>query len=133
MTRQRGMPRRSPRASARRSPVLTFGLIAIGVCALLGIALAQRLGMPWYAAWIAAASLTTFLLYGIDKRQAKASGVRVPEVVLHALALAGGVIGGWLGMFWWRHKTLHPSFRLVLTISTILHCAIFWWVLTNTR
>jgi uncharacterized membrane protein YsdA (DUF1294 family) len=45
----------------------------------------------------------------------------VPELVLHACALAGGFLGGWAGRLFFRHKTLHRSFTVVLVISTVLY------------
>jgi uncharacterized membrane protein YsdA (DUF1294 family) len=73
-------------------------------------------------------SVVTFALYGFDKRQAREGGGRVPEMVLHVLALAGGVLGGWAGRAFFRHKTQHTSFLVVLIIATILQAAIAWWL-----
>ncbi len=42
--------------------------------------------ITWYALWLAAVSLVTFVLYGFDKAQSKNKGWRVPEVWLHGLA-----------------------------------------------
>ncbi|MFL5804611.1 MAG: DUF1294 domain-containing protein [Roseiflexaceae bacterium] len=39
----------------------------------------------------------------------------------------GGFPGGWLGRAYWRHKTLHPSFLIILIVSTILHIGIAFW------
>lgn len=128
MSRQHTPSRRGSQRRGRRSPFTTFGLIAVVICVLFGIVLVQQLELSWYPAWITAASLTTFLLYGFDKWQAKAGGPRVPELVLHSLSLAGGFIGGWTGMLWWRHKTQHPSFTLVLLISSLLHAGIWWYI-----
>jgi uncharacterized membrane protein YsdA (DUF1294 family) len=58
-----------------------------------------------YLIWLAILSVVTFFLYGFDKAHSKTDGWRVPEVVLHGLALAGGFIGGWAGRSIFRHKT----------------------------
>jgi uncharacterized membrane protein YsdA (DUF1294 family) len=58
-----------------------------------------------YFIWLATASGITFLLYGFDKARSKNGGWRVPEVVLHGLALLGGFPGGWAGRSVFRHKT----------------------------
>src|SRR5688500_3257226 len=63
--------------------------------------------------WLAAINVTAFGYYGYDKHQAKQAGPRVPEVVLHGLALAGGSIGAYAGMLTFRHKTIKGPFRLV--------------------
>ena len=72
-----------------------------------------------------ATGVATFILYGIDKAQAKAfqgnAKNRVPENLLHLLALVGGYIGGWAGMFIFWHKVRKPVFWVVLTVSTVLH------------
>ena len=74
--------------------------------------------------WVAATTITTFLLYGYDKFQAMRHELRVPELVLHTMALMGGFAGGWLGMFFFRHKLRKPAFWAVLAGSTVLHAAL---------
>jgi uncharacterized membrane protein YsdA (DUF1294 family) len=76
-----------------------------------------------------ALGLLGFTLYGWDKRQAKRSGQRVPELRLHGLALLGGFAGAWLGMLVFRHKTQKPVFRVVLVLAALLHAAGWvWWL-----
>ncbi len=80
-------------------------------------------------AWLAVMSLVTFAAYGWDKRQARQHGRRTPERRLHALALLGGWPGGWVGRSVFRHKTLHPSFAVVLALSALLWVGIaVWWL-----
>ena len=82
-----------------------------------------------YAAWVAVWSLITFVTYGLDKLAAKqgkdgrgkSKARRVPEKVLHLLALLGGFGGGWLGRQVFRHKSAKPVFALVLGLATALH------------
>jgi uncharacterized membrane protein YsdA (DUF1294 family) len=86
--------------------------------------------MNWhpYLIWLAAASVITFLLYGLDKTQAKRGGRRIPEAVLHWLALLGGFPGGWLGRALFRHKTQKGIFTLVLTVGTAIHLVLIYWL-----
>jgi uncharacterized membrane protein YsdA (DUF1294 family) len=93
-----------------------------------GIFVVLLFGVDWavYLDWLIAGTVTTFLFYAIDKMQAKRGGWRVPEVVLQGMVLAGGVIGGWLGMLVLRHKTLHRSFWVVQWIATALHLVLVW-------
>ena len=86
--------------------------------------------MDWYfyLIWLAAASVITFLLYGLDKAQAKRGGRRVPEAALHWLALLGGFPGGWLGRSLFRHKTQKGIFTFVLTVGTAIHLALVYWL-----
>ncbi len=51
-------------------------------------------------------------------------GWRIPEVALHGLVLAGGSIGGWIGLLGWRHKTRHPIFPLVLAVARTAQIAL---------
>ena len=55
-------------------------------------------------------SLLTFLVMGSDKLRAKRGARRVPEARLFLLALLGGGVGGFLGMYAFRHKTRHLHF-----------------------
>ncbi len=80
----------------------------------------------YYWIWLAIASGITFVLYGWDKYQSKRGGWRVPEVVLHGLALAGGFPGGWAGRSVFRHKTNKGFFVFVLAVSTAIHVVVYW-------
>ena len=70
-----------------------------------------------YLAWLGTWSLATFAAYAIDKSQARRHSWRLPENALHGLAVAGGAIGGWVGMLGLHHKTRHPVFALILAIA----------------
>ena len=85
--------------------------------------------MDWrlyYWVWLAVASGITFILYGWDKFQSRRGGRRVPEVVLHGWALAGGFPGGWAGRAVFRHKTKKGFFVFVLAVSTAIHVVVYW-------
>ena len=84
--------------------------------------------MVFYWIWLVIASVITFLLYGVDKTLSRGKGQRVPEVVLHGLALAGGFPGGWAGRSIFRHKTKKGIFVLVLAVSTVIHVSLVCWV-----
>jgi len=47
-------------------------------------------------------------------------GGRVPEAVLHGLALVGGTPGALAGQAMFRHKTRKPSFRRVFASIVLL-------------
>lgn len=64
----------------------------------------------FYLFWLCVMSLVTFLVMGSDKRRAKRGARRVPEARLFLLALLGGGVGGFLGMYAFRHKTRHLHF-----------------------
>lgn len=62
----------------------------------------------------------TFIMYGIDKAKAKAHKWRIPERVLLGMCMIGGIVGGWLGMYVFRHKTKHLKFHVVQILASIL-------------
>jgi uncharacterized membrane protein YsdA (DUF1294 family) len=113
---------------ARRSPKQTYSLIAILAVLLIGMALVLFTSWSPLWIWLASINLVTFITYGYDKSEAKSGGIRIPEVVLHGLALAGGFLGGWVGRYLFRHKTRKPVFTLVLSLSTILWMVILYFV-----
>lgn len=66
-----------------------------------------------YALCILGVNLLTFLIYGLDKLNARRRRRRVPEATLLALGLLGGSVGAMLGMVVFHHKTdarAHPAF-----------------------
>lgn len=71
----------------------------------------------------------TFALYAWDKHRAHTDGGRVPEKVLMAMVLAGGVAGGWVGMLLLRHKTRHMSFWVVQWVATVLWAIAAVWLI----
>ena len=79
--------------------------------------------------WLLIINLITFLVFGVDKWQAKRKEKkdtvrRVPEKTLLILAALGGSPGALLGMRVWHHKTLHRAFRwgvpVILALQIII-------------
>jgi uncharacterized membrane protein YsdA (DUF1294 family) len=112
------------RHARQRSPQRTFTIVAVGVAALAALGLILLTTWNWYLTWLAAWSIATFVLYGYDKMQAQRGGGRVPEVVLHGMALVGGAAGAWIGMFGFRHKVRKGSFWVVLIVASIIQVAL---------
>ena len=75
----------------------------------------------WY---LLAVNVLLFLLMGLDKGFAKKNTRRVPERTLFALCLVGGSIGGIAGMYVFRHKTKHWSFRLGFPLILLAQIAL---------
>jgi len=105
------------------SPLSLYGGIALLLS--LGGAIPLYIWLSWIpiVSWMASISLVTFLFYGFDKRRAKNGGSRVPEKVLHGLALVGGSVGGLGGMILFHHKTRKSSFQRVFRIIVVLQIA----------
>ena len=75
------------------------------------------------AAALAAVNAITFVLFGFDKRRARAGKRRVRERTLLAWCAAGGWPCGFLAMRTFRHKTRDTKFLLGYWMSVAL------WVL----
>ena len=80
--------------------------------------------LAWY---VAAVNVTAFLLYWQDKSAAKKQVGRVPELVLHALALAGGTPAALLAGRLFHHKTRKWQFQAVYWPTVALHLALAAW------
>ncbi len=108
----------------RKLPLITaVGLITVASAAL------WWMDVRLHYAYLLSASVTTFLFYGYDKRQALKNGWRVPEAVLHLLALAGGSVGAFVGQILFRHKTRKLRFKVVFVAIVLLQAlaALFYW------
>ncbi len=113
---------------SKRKPQTTFALIALALGVIALLAILYFLKPDLYVAWLLSWGVVTFGLYGYDKAQAKIGGGRVPEMVLHILTLAGGVLGAWAGRFVFRHKTRKPGFLVALILSTALWAGVGYLV-----
>lgn len=69
--------------------------------------------------------------YGYDKRAAVQHRLRVPESVLHVVALLGGSPAALISQRMFRHKTVKTSFRvsfwLIVFVQVALIAAAIWW------
>ena len=63
-----------------------------------------------------------FLLMLVDKWKAKKNRWRVRESTLLLIAALGGSVGSLLGMYLFRHKTLHLKFTLGILLILAAQC-----------
>ena len=98
---------RRARYRARWFLPITVGL-AIGL-ALLAACLLHVDGM---AAWLVGVNVAAALAFAYDKVIAGSGRTRVPERVLHILAMAGATPAAYVSMRILRHKTAKASFQL---------------------
>ena len=73
-------------------------------------------------------NLVLFVTMGVDKFKARRGLWRIPEKTLFLLAIAGGSIGGILGMQIFRHKTKHNSFKFGFPAILIIEAAVIGWI-----
>ncbi len=66
------------------------------------------------------------IIMASDKSKAKHHAFRIPERVLFFVAIIGGSIGTWAGMYLFRHKTKHWYFVIgmpaILALQIALIC-----------
>jgi uncharacterized membrane protein YsdA (DUF1294 family) len=110
-----------------------FVVLALIILVALQFTLYVDLQLHFYIAWLLNVSLTTFLFYWVDKALAriKKFNIRVPELVLNLLTLAGGFVGAWIGRALFRHKTNireHWAMLVILILSTVLHGGLIYLV-----
>ena len=79
----------------------------------------------WY---LAAVSVVTFTVYGIDKSKARRGAWRIPEKTLFLLPLLGGSVGALLGMKVFRHKTKHWYFVWGIPAILLAQTALAVWL-----
>lgn len=72
------------------------------------------------------ANCVTFIIMFIDKSRAKKNQWRIPEKTIFLLSFVGGACGTFLGMYTFRHKTKHWSFRILIPFFIVLHLFLFY-------
>ena len=78
--------------------------------------------------YLAAVNVVAFAVYGADKRRAKKDKRRVPEKTLFLLAIIGGSVGAWAGMYTFRHKTSHWYFVWGIPAILLAQVALAVWL-----
>lgn len=81
--------------------------------------------------WFGVLSAFTLLLFGWDKLMAKLGRRRIPEASLLFSCLAGGAVGGFVGMHLFHHKIRKPKFYVTVPLLVVLDAAIFVAVLVR--
>lgn len=68
-------------------------------------------------------SLVSFSAMGIDKYKAVRFKYRISEKALFIYAILFGALGGTLGMYTFRHKTLHWYFAVFFPLLAVIQLA----------
>jgi len=83
--------------------------------------------------YLAVINLDGFLLMGADKGRAKKGKRRILEATMFLVAVLGGSLGVLLGMYTFRHKTLHTKFTvgipLLLFFETVMTIVLYYLTL----
>ena len=74
--------------------------------------------------YVVLVNVVGFLMYGIDKWNAKHGLRRISEKILLGIAVTGGSIGAYVGMQLFRHKIRKPKFYIgvpvILAVQVVL-------------
>ena len=70
-------------------------------------------------------NIISFSIMGIDKRKAQKSKLRIKESTLILSAFLFGGIGSFAGMQFFRHKTKHIRFLILVPAAVILNIGVF--------
>lgn len=71
-------------------------------------------------------NILTFAAYGLDKLKARYHRWRISEFTLLMLAILGGSMGAWAGMYLFRHKTQHKKFKYGIPAIVLLQLSVFY-------
>lgn len=84
--------------------------------------------MKYLLAYLVIVNVVAFFLMLIDKRKAKKHRWRIRESTLLGVCAIGGSVGGLLGMYLLRHKTLHKQFSIGIPAMLIAQVAILGYL-----
>ena len=78
-------------------------------------------------------NLVGFFAMKSDKARAKAKAWRISEKTLFGIALFGGSIGIWAGMYQFRHKTKHWYFKFGIPLILFVQLVGIYYILCYLR
>ncbi len=111
----------------KNSPYTIYGITAL-ILTIIFIISFSSISLSIIISYFISINLVTFLYYGFDKMIAGSESVRIPELVLHSLALAGGSPAGLLAQKLFRHKTIKTSFQITYWVIVILQIILILWL-----
>ncbi len=120
---------------ATKHPVIRFHFILAIVLAILGTIFFWWLFQGRYdfrhflVCWLITVNILTFCYYGYDKVRARGKNSRIPEVLLHSLAIAGGSPAAFIAMRVFRHKTVKGKFQIFFWCIVVLQTVLVLWLI----
>lgn len=73
-------------------------------------------------------SIAGFITMGVDKKKSINRGWRIPERTLILIAFIGGAFGSFLGMKFFRHKTRHLKFIILIPLAVLINILIWIYI-----
>lgn len=77
------------------------------------------------------ASVTSFVMYGLDKAAAERGEWRTPEATLHLVTVVGGWPGALVAQRMFRHKTRKQPFQFFFWCTVAANCSALVWLLRS--
>ena len=74
-------------------------------------------------------NLVTFIVFAIDKVNARANRSRIKIVTLLGLSFAGGAVGGLISMYLFRHKTQKDYFTVGMPLIIVMQVVVLFYVM----
>ncbi len=106
-----------------------FLLISFLLFSLFALLLTFKLKFNFLIAYFISINLTLFLLYLYDKINAKLSGLRVPEIILHLFTLLGGSLMAIIAQRLLSHKKSKKNFQTIFKKILIFQALIIFCII----
>ena len=74
-------------------------------------------------------NLVTFIVFAIDKTNARANRSRIKIVTLLGLSFAGGSVGGLISMYLFRHKTQKDYFTVGMPLIIVMQVVVLFYLM----
>ena len=84
--------------------------------------------MDAWIIYVIVVNVTAFLMYGIDKWNARKGLRRIPEKTLLGIAAVGGSVGAYAAMQSFRHKTRKPKFYIGVPLIFAVQIGILMYI-----
>ena len=79
--------------------------------------------------YLAVVNILTFIVFGVDKMNAKFNRQRVRIVTLLGLAFIGGSVGALIGMYGFHHKTKKAYFTVGVPLILLMQVVLLFYVM----
>lgn len=100
-----------------------FGILAATLSIGIGVAIQRAIGVETAWAWLIGVNVSAAAAYAYDKNAARGDKLRVPEMILHLLALSGGSPAALIAQRVLRHKTVKTRFQVVFWLIVAIQIA----------
>ena len=87
--------------------------------------------MKYLLGYLFVVNLISLIIYIVDKYKAGRSDNRIRESYLFFFSFIGGVIGSFIGMIMFRHKTKKKKFWILNVLFMLMWCYIIYMFYRN--